>query len=61
MLIAIQKIVGHTGDIIWDESKPDGTPRKLMDVSKLHGLGWKHKIELREGITLAYQDFLSRY
>ncbi|MEN9729986.1 MAG: hypothetical protein RLZ91_1103 [Bacteroidota bacterium] len=54
----VQKIVGFEGEIRWDVSKPDGTPRKLMDVSKLHGLGWKHHIELMDGIRLAYQDFL---
>ncbi len=55
---AIQKIVGHTGDIIWDESKPDGTPRKLMDVSKMHNIGWKHQIKLEEGIQKTYNWFL---
>lgn len=54
----IQSIVGHTGDIIWDSEKPDGTPRKLMDISKMHALGWKHKIELSEGIQQTYQWFL---
>lgn len=54
----IQKITEHTGDIIWDSSKPDGTPRKLMDVSKMQALGWKHKIELEEGILNTYQWFL---
>ncbi|RZK53514.1 MAG: GDP-L-fucose synthase, partial [Pedobacter sp.] len=44
----------------FDSTKPDGTPRKLMDVSKLHALGWKHKIELNEGLKLAYQDYLSK-
>ena len=57
----IKNVVGYQGDIKFDTSKPDGTPRKLMDVSKLHSKGWKHKIELEEGIKLAYQDFLSRY
>jgi GDP-L-fucose synthase len=56
----VQKIVGFTGNLIFDSSKPDGTPRKLMDVSKLHSHGWKHKIELEEGILLAYQDFLQK-
>jgi GDP-L-fucose synthase len=56
----VQKIVGFTGRLIFDSSKPDGTPRKLMDVSKLHSHGWKHKIELEEGILLAYQDFLQK-
>ena len=54
----VQQIVGFEGEIRWDVSKPDGTPRKLMDVSKLHQLGWKHHIELVDGIRLAYQDFL---
>lgn len=56
----IQKIVGHTGEIIWDSSKPDGTPRKLMDVTKINKMGWKAKIGLEEGITKVYQEkFLS--
>jgi GDP-L-fucose synthase len=55
----VKGIVGFEGSIQWDTNRPDGTPRKLMDVSKLHGLGWKHKIELKEGIALAYQDFLT--
>jgi len=54
----IQKIVGHTGEIIWDSEKPDGTPRKLMDVSKMHELGWTHKIDLENGIRRTYQWFL---
>jgi len=56
----IKNIIGYEGEINFDTSKPDGTPRKLMDVSKLHEKGWKHKIELEEGIRLAYQDFLSK-
>jgi len=56
----IKKIVGYTGEIRFDISKPDGTPRKLMDVSKLHNRGWKHSIELEDGIQLAYQDFLAK-
>jgi GDP-L-fucose synthase len=56
----VQRITGYEGKITWDSSKPDGTPRKLMDVSKLHNEGWKHTIELEEGIGLAYQDFLSK-
>jgi GDP-L-fucose synthase len=55
----VQQIVGFSGTIQWDSNRPDGTPRKLMDVSKLHGLGWKHHIELAQGIQLAYQDFLA--
>lgn len=54
----IQKIVGHQGEIIWDSSKPDGTPRKLMDVTKMHELGWKHKVKLEEGIQKTYHWFL---
>jgi len=54
----IQKVIGHSGDLIWDSSKPDGTPRKLMDISKMHALGWKHKIELQEGIERTYSWFL---
>lgn len=54
----IQKITGHQGEIVWDASKPDGTPRKLMDVSKMHELGWKHKVELEEGIQMTYDWFL---
>lgn len=54
----IQKIVGHQGEIIWDASKPDGTPRKLMDISKMHDLGWKHQVNLEEGIAKTYNWFL---
>jgi GDP-L-fucose synthase len=54
----IQKITGHQGELIWDSTKPDGTPRKLMDVSKMHELGWKHKVDLEEGIAKTYEWFL---
>ena len=54
----IQKVVGHSGEIIWDSDKPDGTPRKLMDISKMHQLGWKHQIELEKGIQKTYKWFL---
>lgn len=60
LALLIGKIIGYEGEIVFDTSKPDGTPRKLMDVSKLHSKGWKHKIELKEGIELAYNDFLSK-
>ena len=50
--------VGYRGEILWDAEKPDGTPRKLLDVSKLHAMGWTHRVELEEGIRLAYEDFL---
>ena len=54
----IQKITGHKGDIIWDLNKPDGTPRKLMDVSKMKSLGWRYNTELEEGIQRTYSWFL---
>ncbi|PBQ31735.1 GDP-fucose synthetase [Sphingobacteriaceae bacterium] len=57
LALMIQKIVGFKGEIKHDLSKPDGTPRKLMDVSFLHSLGWKHKIALEEGIHAVYEDF----
>ncbi len=56
----VAKIVGYEGKIVWDSTKPDGTPRKLLDVSKLHSLGFKHKVELEEGVKLAYEDFLTK-
>ncbi len=55
----VAKVVGYTGEILWDPSKPDGTPRKLLDVSKLERLGWKYKTELEDGIRLSYEDFLN--
>ena len=54
----IQKITGHQGKIVWDSNKPDGTPRKLMDISKMHALGWKHRVKLEEGIQKTYNWFL---
>ncbi len=54
----IQKIVGHEGKIDWDRSKPDGSPRKLMDISKMHKLGWHHKVDLENGIQKTYKWFL---
>ena len=54
----VAKVVGYEGTIKWDTTKPDGTPRKLLDVSKLESLGWKYHTELEEGIALAYDDFL---
>ena len=54
----IQAAVGHQGEIIWDATKPDGTPRKLMDISKMHQLGWKHQVDLAEGIEKTYKWFL---
>ena len=57
----VKQIIGFDGEIVFDASKPDGTPRKLMDVSKLNGLGWKYHTTLEEGIKLAYQDFLAKH
>ena len=58
LALLIQKIVGHSGEIIWDNSKPDGTPRKLLDVSKMQNLGWKHQVNLEKGIQMTYDWFL---
>ncbi|OAD45674.1 GDP-L-fucose synthase family protein [Polaribacter atrinae] len=54
----IQEVTGHQGTIVWDADKPDGTPRKLMDISKMHNLGWKHKVDLKQGIEKTYTWFL---
>ena len=53
------KVIGYEGEILWDTDRPDGTPRKLLDVSKLEKLGWKYQVELEDGIRLAYEDFLN--
>jgi GDP-L-fucose synthase len=58
LALMIQRIIGHEGDILWDDTKPDGTPRKLMDVSKMHALGWQHQVNLETGIQLTYDWFL---
>lgn len=57
----VKKTVGFEGEVIWDKTKPDGTPRKLMDVSRINALGWSAQVELEEGLKIAYQDFLERY
>ena len=54
----VAKVVGYTGKIKWDTSKPNGTPRKLLDVSKATKLGWTYKTELEDGLRLSYEDFL---
>ena len=54
----VKKVIGYQGEVRYDATKPDGTPRKLLDVSKLEGLGWHYKTELEEGIRLTYTDFL---
>jgi len=60
LAMLIKDVIGYSGEIKFDTTKPDGTPRKLMDVSKLHGKGWKHTVELPEGIKMAYEDFLAK-
>ena len=55
----VAKVIGYEGDILWDPSKPNGTPRKLLDVSKTAAMGWFYKTELEDGIRLAYEDFLN--
>ncbi|GAA4463696.1 GDP-L-fucose synthase [Nibrella saemangeumensis] len=55
----IKETVGFEGELRWNTDKPDGTPRKLMDVSRLHAMGWRHRIELKEGLEKTYQDFLA--
>jgi GDP-L-fucose synthase len=56
----VKEVTGFEGTLILDTTKPDGTPRKLLDVSKLHALGWQHKTTLHEGLKIAYQDFLTK-
>ncbi|WP_421828401.1 GDP-L-fucose synthase [Larkinella sp.] len=55
----VQQVVGYEGEVRWNTDKPDGTPRKLMDVSRLHDMGWKHTTELKDGVERTYQDFLA--
>lgn len=55
----IASIVGFNGELVWDSTKPDGTPRKLMNVSRIHASGWKHEIDLKEGIEQVYKEFTS--
>ena len=57
----VRRIVGFAGEIVWDKSRPDGTPRKLMDSSRLFAMGWRPQIDLETGIRLAYEDFLKRF
>ncbi|MDH7463682.1 GDP-L-fucose synthase [Chitinophagaceae bacterium 26-R-25] len=61
LALLVKEIVGYEGEIVHDLSKPDGTPRKLMDVSKLHALGWKEKIGFREGIEKVYEEFKAKH
>jgi GDP-L-fucose synthase len=55
----IKDLVGYKGRIVLDATKPDGTPRKILDVSKLHALGWRHKISLKEGLRQVYDDYVN--
>ena len=61
LALLIQKIIGFEGDLVFDPSRPDGTPRKLLDVSKLHNKGWKHEVDLEQGIRMVYDDFRKNY
>lgn len=61
LALLVKKVTGYEGEIMFDTSKPDGTPRKLMDVTKLHSLGFKHSTNLEEGIALAYADFKNKF
>ncbi|HRE95626.1 MAG TPA: NAD-dependent epimerase/dehydratase family protein, partial [Flavobacteriales bacterium] len=52
----IAEVIGFNGELVFNTDKPDGTPRKLMDVSRIHAMGWKHKIDLKDGIAAVYSD-----
>ena len=54
----VKEVVGFEGEIVWGVTKPDGTPRKLLDMTKMHNLGWKHEVDLKEGIKLSYEWYL---
>jgi len=56
----VKEVTGYTGNLVFDTSKPDGTPRKLLDVSKINALGWRYKTSLKEGMRIAYRDFLTK-
>ncbi len=59
LAMTIGKVIGYEGNIAFDTTKPDGTPRKLMDVGRLQSLGWRPQVALRDGLALAYADFLA--
>ena len=61
LMEVVKKVVGFEGDVVWDRSRVDGTPRKLLDASAIHALGWSHKTPLEKGIRLAYEDFLTNW
>ena len=54
----VKRVVGFDGEIVWDTDKPDGTPRKLLEMSKMHGLGWKASVALEDGVKLAYEWYI---
>jgi GDP-L-fucose synthase len=56
----VGKAVGYTGNIVFDATKPDGAPRKLMDSARLHSLGWTAQVDLESGLKIAYQDFMTK-
>ena len=56
----VKEVTGFNGELVFDTTRPDGTPRKLLDVSKIHNLGWHHKVALKDGLKEAYQDFLKK-
>ena len=57
----VAEVVGYAGKVVFDVSRPDGTPRKLLDSSRLHKLGWRHQVNLKDGIRLAYEDFIANH
>jgi GDP-L-fucose synthase len=59
LALLVQRVVGHTGEILWDDSKPDGTPRKLMDVGRIASLGWSPSVSLEDGVRLAYDWYVA--
>jgi len=61
LALLVQRVVGHEGEIVWDASKPDGTPRKLLDVSRLRGLGWAPRVSLQDGLERTYRWYLRHY
>ncbi|MPM41433.1 GDP-L-fucose synthase [bioreactor metagenome] len=60
LAMTVKAVVGYEGNIVYDTSKPDGTPRKLLDVSRLHASGWKHKTSLKDGIEQVYRWYLNK-
>jgi GDP-L-fucose synthase len=60
LAVLIKEITGFKGNLVFDTSKPDGTPRKLLDITKINNLGWRYKTRLKEGIQLVYNDFLQK-